>query len=135
MAFDWIRYLHLLAAAVWTGGLLVLAFTVMALRKAGAERPHLQAAARMFSRLSWTAMTVSITTGIVQLLRFGPGATDPRTDLGQAILIKLVLVGTAVALALGHQMTAATASARTRGIFQGLILVVSLGIFAAAVNI
>ncbi len=135
MAFDWVRYLHLLAAAVWTGGLLVLAFTVTALRKAGADRPQLQAAARMFSRLSWTAMTVSIATGIVQLLRFGPGATDPRTGLGQAVLIKLLLVGTAAALALGHQLTAATTSARTRGVFQGLILLVSLGIFAAAVNI
>ncbi len=135
MGFDWIRYLHLLAAAVWTGGLVVLAFTVTALRRAGADRPALQAAARMFSRLSWTAMAVSVTTGIVQLLRFGPGATNLRTEVGQAVFIKLLLVGTAAALALGHQLTAATTSARTRGIFQGLILIVSLGIFAAAVNI
>ncbi len=135
MAFDWIRYLHLLAAAVWTGGLIVLAFTVTALRRAGADRPQLQAAARMFSRLSWTAMTISLATGIVQLLRFGPSATSLGTELGRAVFIKLILVGAAIALALGHQMTAATTSARTRGIFQGLILIVSFGIFAAAVNI
>lgn len=135
MGVDWIRYLHLLAAAVWTGGLLVLAFTVLALRRAGAERPQLQAAARMFSYLSWTAMTVSVGTGTLILLRYGSAATNLRTTFGQAVFLKVSLVGIAIALALWHQMTAGTTSARTRGVFQGLILLVSLAIFAAAVNL
>lgn len=135
MGVDWIRYLHLLSAAVWTGGLIVLAFTVLALRKAGAERPQLQAAARMFSYISWTAMTVSVVTGTVILLRFGSAATNLRTTFGQAVFLKLSLVGLAVGLALWHQMTAGKTSDRTRGMLQGLILLISLAIFAAAVNI
>ena len=63
----WILWLHLLAAATWTGGLIVLAALVVALRRAGAERPLLQAAARQFSRVSWTAMFVAVLTGLAQL--------------------------------------------------------------------
>lgn len=35
---DAVHWLHLLAASVWTGGLIVLAALVVTLRKAGASR-------------------------------------------------------------------------------------------------
>lgn len=130
---DWIRLVHLLAAAVWTGGLIVLGASVAALRRAGAERSQLQAVARMFGRVSWTAMGLAVGTGVWQLLRFGAAASNPATEFGRALFVKLLLVGAAAGLALWHQLTAGSTTPRTRGIVQGLILVVSVAIFAAAV--
>jgi putative copper export protein len=131
--YDAVRLLHLLAAAVWTGGLVVLGGAVMALRRSGAERSHLQAVARAYSVVAWSAMGLAVVTGIWQLLRIGAAASNPATDFGQALLVKLLAVGTAAALTLWHQMTAGDMSPRARGIIQALILVVSVGIFAAAV--
>ncbi len=130
---DWIRFVHLLAAAIWTGGLIVLGASVVALRRAGAERSQLQAVARMFGRVSWTAMGLAVGTGVWQLLRYGAAASNPATEFGRALFVKLLLVGAAAGLALWHQLTAGSVTPRTRGIVQGLILAVSLAIFAAAV--
>lgn len=130
---DWVRWIHLVSAAVWTGGLIVLGASVVALRRAGADRSELQAVARMFGRVSWTAMGLAVVTGVWQLLRFGIPASNPATPFGRSLFVKLLLVGTAAGLALWHQMTAGSVSPRTRGIVQALILVVSIGIFAAAV--
>ncbi|NND83601.1 MAG: DUF4149 domain-containing protein [Acidimicrobiia bacterium] len=132
MTIDWLRFGHLLGAAVWTGGLVVLAFVVTALRRAGAERPHLQAMAKTFGRVSWTAMALALVTGVIQVLEYDREATNPNSPFGRALFVKLLLVGLAAALALGHQMTAGSASPRARGIVQALILLVSVGIFAAA---
>ena len=116
---------HLLAVAVWTGGLITLAALVPAMRKAGADRPLLQATARQFGRISWTAMTVAVITGIWQVL-----------DLGipwRMLEVKLALVASVVALAGIHQVTAKRTSAAVRGAIQGVILVISIAIFGVAV--
>lgn len=131
--YDWVRLLHLLAAAIWTGGLVVLGGSVMALRRTGAEREQFQAVARAYGRVAWTAMGLAVFTGIWQLLRFGEAASNPASEFGRALLVKLLAVGTAAALTLWHQMTAGSMDPRARGIIQGLILAVSVGIFAAAV--
>jgi len=130
--FDLVRWLHLLAAAVWTGGLITLGALVPALRKAGADRPMLQATAKQFGRVSWSAMAVSLVTGVIQVLRLDL-STSLQTEFGKRLFVKLLLVALAAALAFGHQLTARNTSAAVRGIIQGLILLVSLGIFAAAV--
>lgn len=132
MTIDWIHLGHLLGAAVWTGGLVVVAVAVMALRRAGAERAHLRAMATAFGRVSWVAMALAVVTGIVQVLDLGHAVADPNSSYGRALFVKLLLVGLAAALALGHQMTAASASPRARGMLQAAILVVSVGVFAAA---
>lgn len=131
--YDWARLIHLLSAAVWTGGLIVLGASVTALRKAGAERSQLQAVARQFSRLSWVAIGLAAVTGVLQLLRIGASASNPATEFGRALLVKLLLVGSAAGVALWHQLGAAEQSAKARGIAQGVILVLSIGIFVAAV--
>ena len=123
----YVRFFHLLAAAVWTGGLLTLAALVVALRKAGAQRELLQGAARMFGRVSWTAMIVAIATGLWQVHLMHLPWTYGRLH------IKLGLVALAVVLALGHQLTARRSSPAARGIVQLLIILVSLGIYGAAV--
>ena len=130
--FDVVRWIHLLSAAVWVGGLLTLGVVVGAARRAGADRALLQAMARQFGRLSWLAMIGSIATGVLQLLAMDV-STGVDTDFGRILFVKLLLVGGAVALALGHQMTARNTSPRVRGLIQALILLLSLGVLVAAV--
>lgn len=119
------RWVHLLAAAVWTGGLITLAVLVVALRNAEAERSQLQAAARAFGYLSWTALAVAVATGLYQLSQMG--------WLWSRLTLKLTLVGISAALALLHQVTARRTSPAVRGAIQGIILVLAIGIFGAAV--
>ncbi|MCB9742326.1 MAG: hypothetical protein H6741_25795 [Alphaproteobacteria bacterium] len=122
-----VRWIHLLAAATWTGGLITLAALVFALRRAGADRELLRAAARQFGRLSWTAMAVAVVTGLAQVkwmqLPWSYGALH----------LKLGLVALAAILAGAHQLTARRSSPAVRGVVQLLILVVSVAIFGAAV--
>ncbi len=129
-----IRWLHLVSAAVWTGGLITLSAAVVALRKAGADRTQLQAVGRAFGKLSWAAMGVLVITGVAQVMRLPDGFTSPRGTYGRLLFIKLLLVGLVAGLALFHQMTAATTTPRTRGLIQGLILILSLAIFWVAVQ-
>ena len=68
-----IRWLHLLAASVWTGGLIVLGALVVALRRAGVEREVLRAAARQYG-----AYENSIGTGQVHLWFDAPDGGFPR---------------------------------------------------------
>jgi uncharacterized membrane protein len=124
-----VRWIHLIAAAVWMGGLITLAALVVALRGEGASRETLRAAARQFSRLSWSAMAVAVVTGLVQVEWLGLALSDPD------VVAKLVFVGAAIAIAGFHQWTARTASPAARGAIQGLILLTSLGIFGAAVRL
>ena len=65
------RWVHLVAVATWTGGLIVLAALVVALRRAGADRELLRAAARQFGRVSWAAMAVAVLTGVAQVWLLG----------------------------------------------------------------
>jgi putative copper export protein len=122
-----IRWVHLLSAATWTGGLITLAVLVVALRRAGAGRGELQAAARAFGRLSWVALATAVFTGTLQVERLGFSWTDP------ALTRKLGLVFIAGSLAFVHQLTARRTTPAIRGMIQGVILVVSIAIFGAAV--
>jgi putative copper export protein len=132
MVDDVVRWFHLLASAVWVGGLITLGALVVAVRRAGADRAILRAMAQQFGRVSWTAMAAAVVTGVIQLIRSDASLSD---DNGYAatLFLKLTLVGLAAGLTLFHQFTAKTASPASRGIVQGLILLTSLGIFAAAV--
>jgi putative copper export protein len=63
VSWDTVRlFLHVLAATVWVGGQLTLAFLVPPLRRVGAEVPR--AAARAFNRVAWPAFAVLIITGV-----------------------------------------------------------------------
>jgi hypothetical protein len=102
---------------------------VVAARRAGADRSVLQAMALQFGRVSWTALAISVATGIVQVERLGFDWADG------ALTLKLTLVFIAAALAFGHQITAKRTPPAWRGAIQGLILLVSVAIFGAAVNL
>ncbi len=114
---------------MWTGGLITLGALVPALRKAGADRPILVAAARRFGRVSWTAFVVTVATGIWQVEHIGLDWAAGE------LVLKIALVVFAGGAALVHQLTAATTSPATRGAIQGVILLVSIGIFGAAVRL
>jgi putative copper export protein len=126
---DYIKWAHLLGAAVWTGGLITLAALVVSLRRAGADRSMLQAAARQFGRVSWSALALIVGTGIWQVETLGLPWSYGR------LVFKLVLVGIVAALALLHQVTAKQTSAAVRGALQGVILVLSIGVFGAATRL
>ena len=121
-----LRFFHLLGAMVWVGGLITLGALVPAMRRAGADRALLQAAARQFGRVSWVAFAVAVLTGGWVVIDFLDAPALPW---------KLGTVALAGALALWHQLGAREQSPRTRGILQGLILLASLGIVAAAINL
>ncbi|MDX1691398.1 MAG: hypothetical protein R3290_10280 [Acidimicrobiia bacterium] len=121
-------WFHLLGMAVWIGGMITVGAIVPSLRRSGASAEQLRAMARAFGRVSWVALGLLVATGVWQLALADEGELD-RTAFG----IKLLLVGVAASFALVHQMTARTASPAARGIVQGLILLSSLGVLAAAV--
>ena len=62
-AYDIVKWIHLLAVAVWTGGLITLGVLVAAIRRQTDDVEVLRAAARAFGVLSWSAMGVAIVTG------------------------------------------------------------------------
>ena len=128
MTFDGVlRFIHLIAAAVWVGGLLTLGALVPIVRRNGGSTDLLRAMARQFGRVSWTAMALSVITGVWQVQRLG-------IDWGDSTLsVKLGLVVVVIGLAAVHQFTARRTSPALRGAIQGVILLLSLGIVAAAV--
>lgn len=125
--YEILKWIHLLGAAVWTGGLIVLAFLVQAIRKHSDDRELLRVVARRFGVVSWVAFAVAITTGLWMYADFGLPWRDAELKIGLVVL--------AGALALGHQLTARRTSPAVRGILQLAILVVSIGIFGAAVDL
>jgi len=106
------------------GGLVTLSALVVAARREEVDRSVLQAMARMFGKVSWTAMGVAVLSGAWMAIDF---ISDP------ALAVKVGTVALTAALAAWHQFTATNQSPRARGILQGLILISSLGIVAAAV--
>lgn len=128
-AFTVDRFFHLVAAATWLGGLVVMGPLVIALRRSGATSEQLRAAARMFSYVTWTAMGVAIATGIGQVLLLHLPWSYSRIHL------KLAMVSLTVVLTPVHQRTAGPSSPRALRVMEILLLVCSLGIFAAAVAI
>ncbi|MGF1665711.1 MAG: hypothetical protein ACFCVC_05510 [Acidimicrobiia bacterium] len=117
---------HLIAAAVWVGGLITLGAVVAALRSQGVERSVLQAVARQFGRLSWTAMGVAVLSGGWMAIDF---IDRP------ALAVKMGLVALAAGLAGWHQFAGSHQTPKMGGILQALTLATSLGIVAAAVAI
>jgi putative copper export protein len=99
VSWDTVRlFLHVLAAAVWVGGQLVLAALIPVLRRFGSDA--LGAAARRFNQVAWTAFGVLIITGIWNVAAVSPQISH-RAGYQTTLIIKLVVVvisGVAAAL-------------------------------------
>src|SRR5690606_22421202 len=102
---------------------------VFALRRAGADRAYLRAAARMFGRVSWTAMAVAIATGLWRVHLLGMPWSYGRLH------VKIGLVALVVLVAGTHQLTAKRSRPAVRGIVELTIVAISIGIFVAAVSL
>jgi uncharacterized membrane protein len=125
--FELFKWVHLLAAATWTGGLIVLAFVVASARKAGAGVEILRAVARRFGVVSWTAMAVAVLAG----LRLYTLVGLPWSDFA----LKGTLIALSIGISLFHHFTARRTSPALRGLQQAVILVLAVGIFGAAVSL
>ncbi len=122
------KLIHLLSAAVWGGGVIVLGFLVGAVRQQTDDREVLRAMARRYSVVSWTALAIAMGTGL--WLYYTVGWADPKLFEVKWSLITLVIGVTFV-----HQVFAKRMSAAWRGVTQVVILVLTIGIFAAAVTL
>jgi putative copper export protein len=81
-------FLHLLGAAVWVGGQIVLAGLVPGLRRISPEAPRF--AARRFNLLAWSAFALLLVTGIWNL--FEIDFTDRTLSYQVTVGLKLVAV-------------------------------------------
>lgn len=112
-------YLHIIGAAVWVGGLIVVAALVPAVRKATDDREVIRAVARRFGVISWVALALQVTTGIIMIL-------DRAWD--QTLMLKIGLVMVSALLAAWHSVASRGQSAALRGATQGVILILALAI-------
>lgn len=119
-----VLYLHLLGATIWVGGLITLGVTMSAVRSANGDRAVVNAIARRFGVLSWTAMALLVITGLIQATRYG------WTGL---LLIKMSLVLASILLAIWHNLGARTQPPGTRTLIQSALLVLALAILGVAV--
>ena len=94
--------LHILAAAIWVGGQLVLGGLIPAVRPAGPDR--IRAVARAFQRIAWPAFAVVVITGMWNLAAVS--AADRSREWWTTLLVKLALVA-ASGLAAGRWLARA----------------------------
>jgi putative copper export protein len=103
-----IRSLHLIGAAVWAGGMVMLALAVGAARRTVAENERValfRALGRRFAVAGGIAMVVLIATGTDMAAdRLGSFGDLTDTDYGKRLLVKLVLVAVVIALTLFHTL-------------------------------
>lgn len=121
-----VLWIHLVAAAVWLGGLITLGAVVVTLRKEGVDRSVLQAVARQFGRLSWTALAVAVLSGGWMAIDYLDAPLFP---------VKVAAVAVTAGLAAWHQFAARNQTPRMRGILQALILLSSLVVFGVGVRL
>jgi copper transport protein len=97
-----IDYVHLLAAAAWIGGLLLLPILIAQLRRSGEpiDRAALWAIGRCYSYLASCAVFVLIVTGVFNSLIQLPNLNSLFTSTyGRVLLIKLLIITGLLALA------------------------------------
>ncbi|KAA0236410.1 MAG: hypothetical protein JJLCMIEE_00191 [Acidimicrobiales bacterium] len=111
-------FLHLLAVAIWVGGMLTLAGLVGTVRQLGDDAPR--RVARQFNRLAWPAYAVVWATGIWNVLSVDLTAVSLQYQITLGVKLVLVLasgiaaflhaeVSSRVVLAIGGVVAAAGA--------------------------
>ncbi len=114
-------FLHIVAAAVWLGGMLFLALVLVPAR-ARLDGPTwgrlVGDVGRRFSKVCWVCLAVLGATGVLNLLNRGLGwealsqAAFWSAGFGLVLAIKLALVAAAVGLGLAHDLALGPAAAR-----------------------
>ena len=113
-----IRALHLIGAAVWAGGMVMLALAVGAARRTVAEPERIalfRALGRRFLVAGGIAMLVLIATGTDMAAdRLAAWSDLTDTDYGERLLAKLVVVAVVIGLTLFHSLVQGPALSRLR---------------------
>lgn len=104
-----VRFLHVLGAACWVGGMIVLgAVAVPAARRAGdrtAGRRVVTAAARRFGLVGAVALATIAATGVALMDHRGLGPGDlTDSDYGRRLLAKIVLLVAMAVVAVAHAL-------------------------------
>jgi putative copper export protein len=90
VSWDTIRlFLHVLAAAIWVGGQLVLGALVPVLRRFGSEATS--AVARRFNQVAWIAFAVLVLTGIWNITAIS-GTSSDTASYRTTLMVKLAVV-------------------------------------------
>ncbi|MDQ6746613.1 MAG: copper resistance protein CopC [Candidatus Dormibacteraeota bacterium] len=97
---------HLLAVALWTGGLAQLLLVGWSLR-ARVDQPALLAAARQYARFALLSVVLAIFTGVLSAAaEFGSLQQLTASGYGRVLLVKVGLVGITLVLALAARTIA-----------------------------
>jgi putative copper export protein len=113
-----VRSLHLIGAAVWAGGMVMLALAVGAARRTVPEHARIElfrALGRRFLVAGGVAMLVLIATGTdmaADRLEAWSDLTD--TGYGERLLIKVLVVAVVIGLTLFHSLVQGPALSRLR---------------------
>ena len=119
-SLDTVRiFIHVLAAAIWVGGQIVLAGVVPRLREVGSDAT--KAAANGFATVAWPAFVVVVVTGMWNI--FEVDMANAATAYHMTLGVKFLLVIVAGASAFAHSRTQ---SPKMRGITGGVGAVTSL---------
>ncbi len=89
-------FLHVLAAAVWVGGQIVVAGVVPGLRKSSGSEGT-KSLANGFARVAWPAFVLSLLTGMWSLLDNGDTSTEYSVTFGIKFLFYIAAGAAAVA--------------------------------------
>jgi copper transport protein len=113
-----VRSLHLIGAAVWAGGMVMLALSVGAARRTIAEPERIalfRSLGRRFLVAGGIAMVVLIATGTDMASdRLGDWGDLTDTDYGKRLLAKLIVVAVVIGLTLFHSLVQGPALSRLR---------------------
>jgi putative copper export protein len=113
-----VRALHLIAAAVWAGGLVFLALAVSVARKTVSDQERIalfRGLGRRFAVVGGIALLVLIGTGIDMATDRIPAWSDlTDTDYGKTLFEKLILVAVVIVLTLFHSLAQGPALTRLR---------------------
>lgn len=93
-------FLHVLGAAVWVGGQIVLAGLIPTLRRLDPEAPRL--VARQFDKIAWAGFALLVVTGVWSLVAVDVGATTLAYQV--TLMVKLVAVAATAVGAVLHSL-------------------------------
>lgn len=134
-----VRFLHVLSAAVWVGGLIVLTFYVNPTIKTGfSEEEAAPVVTKLGKRVGITLMAVLlpilIATGTALLVRRHVGAaTLLSTNYGRMLFLKLCLVVVVVVVAAVHGVVTSRGQKTLSRVLSISTVVISILILGCAV--
>jgi putative copper export protein len=115
-------FLHILAAAIWVGGQVIVAAVVPIVRRIGGVDAT-RAVGRQFQLIAWPAFAALVVTGVWNLVDVHVG--DASSEYLTTLAVKLAFVLVSGLAALGHMLIARTQPV-AGGVLAGLSLLSAL---------